>query len=181
MKTGRNTDLEKQANALLKGSAKPKGTRDDRELERAMFEAGMLTLEELKFYDPANDWDAKHSAYTLVAADIDEIEPTLGAERDDGLERRRNRRREEKLPLLRHVDLESEEDWPSPPQKPAPALGQLDKGPRKTCSSCGLSKGVEFFSPYSRNADGLHSICKTCRRENRRKKYVTKSDANGGN
>ncbi|QZH68316.1 hypothetical protein [Mycolicibacterium farcinogenes] len=181
MKTGRDAKLEKEANALLKASAKPKGAREDREIERAMYEAGLLTLEELKFYDPVNDWDSKHSAYTLTTSDIDAIEPTLGAERDDGLERRRNRRREEKLPLLRHVDLESEDDWPSPPEKPAPKLGQLDKGGRKTCTSCGISKGLEFFSPYRRNADGLHSSCKTCRRQKAKESYVRKSDANGSN
>jgi hypothetical protein len=179
MKQGRDSQLEAEANALLKSSAKPKGTRDDREIERAMFEAGMLTESELKYYDPVNDWDANSSAYTLVAADIDEIEPTIGADLDDGLTPSRNRKREERLPLLRHVDVEEEDDWPSPPQKPAPKLGQLEIGERKTCTSCGLSKGVAFFSPYPRNADGLHSSCKTCRRRKAKESYVRKTGTNG--
>lgn len=194
MKKGRDTDLEKQANALLKAGAKPKGTRDDREIERALFEAGMLTESELEFFDPLNDWDSRHSSYALTTSDVDAIEPTQSAAWietdgyselvafDDDNIRHRNRDREERLPLLRRTDTETEQAGPATKAAPtqwsvnAVPLGQLDKGGRKTCATCGMSKGLEFFSPYPRNKDGLHSSCKACRRRNAKESYVRKSE-----
>lgn len=32
----------------------------------------------------------------------------------------------------------------------------------KTCAQCSVSKPLEDFSPYRRNADGRHSYCKNC-------------------
>ncbi|MDV3129098.1 hypothetical protein M1247_29625 [Mycobacterium sp. 21AC1] len=61
--------------------------------------------------------------------------------------------------LMRHID---DEDDYGDTFEYIPPLGD-NKGPRKICSKCERSKGLQYFSPKADAKDGLHPWCKQCR------------------
>jgi hypothetical protein len=157
---GKDEGLEKLADKLLGGAGGKRSV--ERDIEKLQYEAGIISAEELRHYDPDNDWDTHDSVFALsiAPADMDGVEPTICAEVDDGNSRARNSRLQERQALMRHVnDIDS---W-GLDREEIPLLGAND-GPRKTCRKCKLPKGLSFFSPKADSKDGLHPWCKACRK-----------------
>jgi hypothetical protein len=73
---------------------------------------------------------------------------------------------------MRHLD--DVDNWGSS-EEDIPLLG-VNEGPRKVCSNCKKSKGLQYFSAHGRNADGLQSQCKQCRRDAAKKAYIRKTE-----
>lgn len=157
-KYGRDEELEGQADKILGESVRSNDRSIERDIEKLRYEHGIVSEDGLEHYDPANDWDAHDSAFTIYV-DPAELVDTVCAE--DGNVRARNPAMEARRGLMRRT--EDWDDW-GPSGESIPLLGAND-GPRKTCTKCGRSKGLQYFSPDARNRDGLHSWCKECRKE----------------
>ena len=162
IKYGRDRDLEELADEFLN-----KGVRDNkrspaRDAEKMAYECGFISLEELRYYDPTNDWDTHDSAFTVFVepSDLEFIDPSI-CDGDDGNVRVRNSRLQERHALMRHVG--DDDDW-GPVGEEIPLLG-VNEGPRKTCAKCKKPKGFMLFSPKADTKDGLHPWCKECRKE----------------
>lgn len=161
VRCGPDKKLEELANQFLgKGNGRRGAARD---AEKMSYESGFVSVDELHFYDPTNDWDTQDSVFAVVVdpGDIAYVAPTICSGVDDGNDVVRNPKLLERRALMRHV--EDDDDW-GPAEEEIPPLGVND-GDRKVCAKCKKSKGLMFFSPDARNVDGLHSWCKECRKE----------------
>lgn len=161
IKHGRDKALEDLADQLLgKGTGSNKRSID-RDIEKRKYELGLIPLDELKHYDPSNDWDTHDSAFSIGCDDVDDIMPTICVVRDDGNVRARNAELLERDAAMQHVD--DADDW-GPIAEPLPLLG-ANEGQRKVCTRCKQSKGLSLFSPKADAKDGLHPWCKECRKD----------------
>ena len=167
MKTGRDADLEKQANELLKAHSRPQTNSLERDIEKMKYEHGFISEDELEHYDPTNDWDAIDSAYQIVtgADDLDYVDGTADAE--NIIER--NAELLQRRKLMQHAD--DNEEPVIDGAETIPPLG-ANTGWRKTCTCCGRSKGKGSFGRDSRNKDGHRSWCHSCEREAERERYT---------
>lgn len=143
-------ELARMANALLGPKPKKSLARD---IEKLEYEAGVIAREDLKFYDPDNDWDTVDSARETIVADIDTARPTVAVE---------NTRKHAPAVDARQA-LAKDPDNTSTDDVIVPALGQ-NTGERKTCRKCGKSKGLGSFSPKNDAKDGKHPWCRPCRK-----------------
>lgn len=167
VKYGRDEDLEKIADQLLRESVGRNKRSVARDVEKMSYECGHLSSEELRFYDPVNDWDTQDSAYSVLVdpSDIENVEPTICASVPDGNVRARNPQMLERRALMRHVG--DEDNWGSP-REDIPFLG--DNGDRKVCARCSRSKSLDLFSPDRRGRLGRDNWCKKCRMGQKRDK-----------
>jgi hypothetical protein len=156
IRQGKDARLEALANELLSDSAGPNERSLDRDIEKMAYQSGRIGRDELKHYDPDNDWDTLETAYSMSHSpgDLDGITPT------ESYGRARNQGADRKALLAHHVG--DSDPWGRATEH-IPALGAYDRG-RKTCTKCGITKGVGLFSPDARNKDGRHSWCKACRK-----------------
>lgn len=173
VKYGKDDKLERLANKLLNASVGDNKRGIERDIEKVSYEAGYITRDELQHYDPDNDWDAQDSVFAVAVdpSDLSTIEPTICVDFPDGNVRARNPKMQERRALTRQIG--DEDGWGTTFEE-IPLLGVND-GPRKICAKCKKTKGLHLFSSDKRNADGLHSWCKECRRESGKKAYVRKN------
>jgi len=160
VKQGRDKNLEAEANKWLAESVGDNKRSLARDVEKMKYEGGHISRDELRHYDPDNDWDTISSAFSITtdAESIDYVDGTADEEnvvqRHDQLVKRRE--------LMQQVDdgsdplLEGGEN--------VPLVGAND-GRRKVCGRCKQSKGLSLFSPKADSKDGLHPWCKKCRKE----------------
>ncbi len=167
---GKDEGLEKLADQLLGGGDHKRSI--ERDIEKLQYEAGILSADELRHYDPVNDWDTRDSAFALLInpAEMVYVEQSICAEVGDGNVRSRNQRIHERQTLMRHVD--DSEDWGSVVED-VPFLG--DNGDRKLCAGCGRHKGLQYFSPDRRGRFGRDNWCKVCRTGQKRARRANKS------
>ncbi len=158
VKHGRDPDLERLADKILTEGLSDNKRSIDRDIEKMMYQGGHLTMEELRVYDPGNDWDTQDSAYSILVepAKMQYIEPSI-THGDENV-RARNPRLLERQALMRHVG-----EGNSPPED-IPLLG-INDGRRKVCGRCQQAKGLPLFSPKNDAKDGLHPWCKKCRKD----------------
>lgn len=160
-KRGKDKALEDLADQLLgKGTGSNKRSID-RDIEKHFYQLGRIPLDQLKHYDPTNDWDTHDSAFSIGCDDVDDIMPTICVVRDDGNVRARNPEILEQQVLAQYVD--DSDDW-GPEREDIPLLGD-NEGQRKVCTKCKQSKGLSLFSPKADTKDGLHPWCKKCRKD----------------
>ncbi len=176
VKYGLDKELEEEANRLLRQDISENTRSVSRDVEKMRFEAGLISSEELQYYDPDNDWDTQDSAFAILVnpppgqqSDLDWVEAV--ADVDDGNVRARNDRAVERK-KLRHI-VNDGDNWGSTAEE-IPLLG-INEGPRKVCTKCKQSKGLTLFSPDNRNKDGLRSWCKECRNASERIAYARKN------
>lgn len=174
LRYGRDEKLEADADELLGEKSR---RSDDRLTEKLLFEAGMISEDDLTVFDPADDWNTQWSAYTLYMESIDGITPSLCGEGDGNV--RARAREDPSLPpgkwgvigiearkkLTRRTD--DEMDWGST-HEDIPLLGS--PGERKTCALCQRSKRLEQFSLDARGKRGVDNWCRMCRRERMRER-----------
>ena len=163
VKYGRDDKLEADADELLSAGIRDNKRSIDRDIEKMSYESGLISVDELKFYDPNNDWDTFDEPSSVALVDpsgISYVSPSICSEIGDGNDRARNPRSLKRQALARHVG--DSDNWGCA-EEDIPALG-ANEGPRKTCSKCGQSKGLEMFSPHPNTKDGRRGQCKTCRR-----------------
>lgn len=160
-KFGKDKALEDLANQLLGKSTGSNQRSIDRDLEKRWYELGLIPLEELRHYDPTNDWDTFDSAFSIATDDPDSVDSTICFDVDEGNIRARNQQLLDAQSLMQHV--EDSDDWGSELED-IPALGG-NEGPRKVCTKCKQSKGLALFSPKADAKDGLHPWCKECRKK----------------
>lgn len=161
LKCGKDSKLEADANKWLSGGRPANKRSVSRDVEKMAFEGGHISRDELRHYDPENDWKTTHSVFTIAVdpGDADSIDPTISVAVDDGNIRSRNPQMLERQALMRHV--EDTDRWGST-EEDIPPLGS--EGPRKTCTRCRRAKGIECFYAQPRNRDGLSSWCKPCQK-----------------
>ena len=153
---GRDANLEAEANAWLRqGVGKNKRSRE-RDFEKMGYEAGIYSVDELKHYDPTNDWDTRYSTKMVTSDDIDYMPTTITG--DDNI-------RHEHLELVERHKLTAHTEDSDSGGRVFEELPELfDHDVRKVCTKCNTAKGRECFSRDLRNKDGLHSWCKVCRK-----------------
>lgn len=169
VKFGKDQKLEEDADKLLKGSAGENKRSIARDIEKVRYEHGLATLDELEHYDPADDWNAKDSAFAVLTdpSDISSVESTIC---DENI-RARNPQLQERQALMRHVS--DSDSWGSAWEAEIPPLG--DNGDRKRCSKCDRYKSLDHFSPDRRGRYGRDNWCKSCRMGQKRDKRDEKS------
>jgi hypothetical protein len=185
VKYGVDKKLEEEANRLLAEDAGENRRSVSRDVEKMRYEAGLISSEELHYYDPDNDWGTHDSAFTIYTepSGLELIDPSI-CDGNDGNVRDRSRvdpklpvgvwgraGEEERRGLSRHV--QDDDNWGSTREE-NPLLG-VNEGPRKVCTQCRKEKGLQFFSPDARNRDGLRSWCKGCERKSSKIRYTRKS------
>lgn len=170
VKYGKDDKLEADADKLLADSAEESGRSEDRDIEKMSYEAGLISVGDLKFYDPVRDWDTQDSAFAICVDPGDMVHiPSSICDGSDGNVRREYREQVERRELMQHLDCE--DDWSSPPED-IPLLGANGATGGKVCTKCQLRKRLEYFSADPRNKkDGLHSWCRSCHREYLRLTY----------
>lgn len=151
---------QESADKILSASVGRNKRGIDRDIEKMSYECGLVSADELRHYDPSNDWDTQDSVFEVAIepGDMDGIVSAMCS--DDGNVRAANPRMTKRQSLMRHI---GDSDGGGPVREDIPMLGVND-GPRKVCAKCKRSKGHPFFSPDARNKDGLHSWCKECRK-----------------
>lgn len=155
--------MERQADQILRGASGENKRSAARDIEKASYEAGIISLGELEHYDPGDDWDTMDSVFAVVADPVAlEFFDSTECADDDGNIRARNQKALDRRKLA-HI-VRDDENW-GPTREEIPLLG-ASEGPRKTCARCERSKGVQFFYENTRSKDGLHSWCKVCMRSN---------------
>lgn len=176
VKYGKDHDLEGLAEKLLAESVADNTRSIERDIEKMAYESGLITSDELQHYDPTNDWDTNDSAFAILVAPfgIQYLTPTMCAEVDDGNVIARNRKARERQALTKRVN-DAVKLEPTA-EKDIPLLGVND-GPRKVCTKCTQSKGLQYFSTDRRNKDGLHSWCKPCHRSHKRLTYEKRNNS----
>lgn len=173
VKYGVDKRLEEEANKFLAEGAGENRRSASRDAEKMRYEAGLISSEELHYYDPTNNWNTHDSAFVIVAdpSDLKSIEPSI-CDVDDGNVRAENRIRVEngetyRVPprqdLMRHV--EDTDNWGSTNEE-APPLGVNKITSGKACARCKLRKRLEYFSPDPRGKHGRDGWCKECRKGN---------------
>ena len=162
VKHGRDKKLEDEANKWLAKNVGDNERSAARDAEKMSYEHGFITAEQLRYYDPTDDWTTADSVYAIPISpsDVDVIEPTICAGTDDGNVRARNTKLADRRALMRHIDDVS--GWGSADES-IPLLG-ANEGERKTCTRCGRSKGLDCFYSHPRTRDGLQSQCKPCQK-----------------
>lgn len=162
VKYGKDDELEKLADQLLNNSAGENKRSVDRDMEKMSYERGFISSEDLKFYDPTNDWDTHESPTVAPISpdDIPYVSSTICSEVNDGNIRARNPELPKRRALMRHVDDEA--GWGSTGED-IPLLGAND-GPRKVCTKCKQAKGLQYFYSHPRTRDRLQSQCKSCQK-----------------
>lgn len=126
------------------------------------YESGYASRDDLELYNPDNDWDTHDSAFSILVPPSKIDVSSSICDGTDGNVRARNPKEQERQKLRRHVG--DEDGWGSTRDVENPPLGINDITGGKACSRCKLRKRCEYFSPDRRNADGLHSWCKECRK-----------------
>ncbi|WPH57808.1 hypothetical protein [Mycobacterium phage WXIN] len=172
VKYGKDDTLEELADKLLANSAGDNARSIDRDIEKASYDAGLITVDELQLYDPGNDWDTRDSAFTIYInpGDMAYITPSECADQGDGNIRAEHPELLERRALMRHTG--DDDGWGSTVEE-SPPLG-INKGPRKTCTKCKQPKGLQYFSPDARNKGGLRSWCRKCEKERAKNRYTRK-------
>ncbi|AID58941.1 hypothetical protein PBI_GAIA_122 [Mycobacterium phage Gaia] len=172
-KFGKDDNLEAKADRLLsKGVGKNKRSTQ-RDKEKMLHEAGLLEVDDLDAYDPTNYWstqDAPNGEILMSPNSVVKVTPSIGSDVGDGNVRARNLKLSRRRALMHHV--EDEDDWGGD-REFIPLLG-VNEGRRKTCTKCGRSKRVEFFSSDSRNVDGVRSWCRLCDKAEAKARYARK-------
>ncbi|QRY51777.1 hypothetical protein [Mycolicibacterium septicum] len=171
-KTGRDDKLETEADKWLSKSVGKNKRSVERDVEKMLHESGQAG--ELEHYDPDNDWDtqdAPNGAILINPADVVKVTPSICADMDDGNVRARNLNLSRRNALMRHMG--DEDNWGSN-REDIPLLGVYD-GERKTCTKCGRTKRVEFFSPDKRNVGKVRSWCKLCEKAAAKMRYTRKN------
>lgn len=160
VKYGKDEDLERAADELLREGVGRNKRSVARDVEKLSYESGFISRDELRVYDPTNDWDTQDSAFAVLVdpASIENVDPTICADTPDGNVRASNPRALERKALMRHVG--DEDNWGSSREN-IPLLG--DNGDRKSCPKCGKSKSLDYFSPDRRGRYGRDNWCKACR------------------
>lgn len=177
MKYGKDKSLEALANQLLSEGVGGNKPSIDRDIEKRKYELGLISLDELQYYDPANTWDTHDSAFSIAIDPdgVDSVESTI-CDADDNV-RSRNPKLLERGAAMQHVG--EDDDWGPELEADIPPLGV--NGPRKACTKCRRPKGLSCFSPDPRNRDGLRSWCQDCEKESARMRYTRKSQGNSSN
>ncbi|MGY4710166.1 hypothetical protein ACXDF8_11525 [Mycolicibacterium sp. CBM1] len=185
---GKNNTLEAAANEWLAKDVGENTRSIDRDIEKVQYESGQILRDELRLYDPRNDWDTQDSAYSILIdpGDMAYVTPSL-CDGHDGNVRARDREDpntppgtwgavgiRERQKMTRHVG--DEDDWGAT-YEDIPPLGQNTRDPTlgKRCTRCNLIKLNKYFGPEKRNSDGMRSWCKQCDRESAKAAYARKS------